>query len=62
MNDENVIITKAEHKRLKDCEKAWSMVIDALLEGNPDFLAQKGLTGIECARIEIERLQAVREG
>lgn len=62
MNDDNIVmITKAEHQRLLDCEKAWCAVVDALHSVNVEIFA-KPLTGIECALVEIKRLQAVREG
>ena len=48
-----------ELNRLRECEKAWHTVFEALAHGNPLTLQQHG-TGIECAVREIKRLQALQ--
>ena len=57
--DEVVNISCNELSRLRDCERAWFAVFDALLKGNPEAFQQPNLVGKDCALAEIARLQTL---
>ena len=52
-------ISPNELSRLRDCERAWFAVFDALLKGNPEAFQQPNLVGKDCALAEIARLQTL---
>jgi len=59
--DEVVNISCNELSRLRDCERAWFAVFDALLKGNPEAFQQPNLVGKDCALAEIARLQIMAD-
>lgn len=59
--DEVVNVTCNELSRLRDCERAWFAVFDALLKGNPEAFQQPNLVGKDCALAEIARLQILAD-
>lgn len=55
--DEVVNISCNELSRLRDCERAWFAVFDALIRGNPEAFKHPDRVGQDCALAEIARLQ-----